>query len=137
MAKDYDYNIEETLDPEDWDSLRTLGHKMMDDVFDYMSTVRERPVWEHLPETVKKQFCKSIPMEPESADNVYNEFLKNIMPYPSGNIHPRFWGWVIGTGSPMGVLSELLSAAMNSNSGGLDHHSAIHVEKQVIEWLKK
>ncbi len=137
MAKDYDYIIEETLDPKDWDSLRTLGHKMMDDIFDYMSTVRERPVWEHLPETVKKQFCKSIPMEPESADNVYNEFLKNIMPYPSGNIHPRFWGWVIGTGSPMGVLSELLSAAMNSNTGGLDHHSAIHVEKQVIEWFKE
>jgi glutamate/tyrosine decarboxylase-like PLP-dependent enzyme len=26
---------------------------------------------------------------------------------------------------------------MNSNTGGLDHHSANHVEKQVIEWFKE
>ncbi len=137
MIQNDDYTIEETLDPRDWDSMRTLGHKMMDDVIDYISTVREKPVWKHMPEAVKKQIRQSIPMEPEPSENIYNEFLENIFPYPSGNIHPRFWGWVIGTGSPMGVLSELLSAAMNSNTGGLDHHSAIHVEKQVIEWFKE
>ena len=137
MEKNDVYTNEETLDPEDWDSMRTLGHQMMDDVIDYISTVRKRPVWNHMPESVKKKISQSIPLEPESTDSIYTEFLENIMPYPSGNIHPRFWGWVIGTGTPMGMLSELLSAAMNSNSGGLDHHSANHVEKQVIEWFKE
>ncbi|RKX94208.1 MAG: amino acid decarboxylase [Spirochaetes bacterium] len=137
MSQIIDYPVEETLDPENWDSMRTLGHKMMDDVIDYMSTIREKPVWEHLPDTAKKQINKSLPLEPEPAEKIYNDFLEHIMPYPSGNIHPRFWGWVIGTGTPMGALSELLSAAMNSNSGGLDHHSANHVEKKVIEWLKE
>jgi glutamate/tyrosine decarboxylase-like PLP-dependent enzyme len=60
-----------------------------------------------------------------------------VLPYPVGNTHPRFWGWVLGTGTASGALAELLAAAMNTNTGGLDHHSAVYVEKQVIEWLKK
>jgi glutamate/tyrosine decarboxylase-like PLP-dependent enzyme len=37
----------------------------------------------------------------------------------------------------MGAFAELLDASMNTNSGDLAHHSALHVEKQVIEWLKE
>jgi len=59
------------------------------------------------------------------------------LPYPIGNIHPRFWGWVFGTGTVMGVFAEMLAATMNTNSGDFDHHSAIHVEKQVIDWCKE
>lgn len=33
---------EETLDPEDWNTLRTLGHQMLDDMFDSIATVRDR-----------------------------------------------------------------------------------------------
>jgi hypothetical protein len=25
---------------------------------------------------------------------VYQDFVKYVLPYPTGNIHPRFWGWV-------------------------------------------
>ena len=37
----------------------------------------------------------------------------------------------------MGAFAELLAAAMNTNTGGLDHHSANYVEKQVIDWFKE
>jgi len=60
-----------------------------------------------------------------------------VLPYPIGNIHPRFWGWVFGTGTVLGAFAELLAAAMNTNAGDLDHHSAIHVEKQVLDWIKE
>ncbi|MCK4977506.1 MAG: aminotransferase class V-fold PLP-dependent enzyme [Anaerolineales bacterium] len=128
---------EETLDPADWESMRALGHRMLDDMLDYMQTVRERPVWQHAPDQVKANFDKPVPLEPQPPEDVYQEFLEYILPYPIGNIHPRFWGWVFGTGTVMGALSDLLGASMNTNSGDLDHHSAIHVEKQVIEWFKQ
>ena len=35
--------VEETLDPKDWDELRQLGHRMLDDMLDYLSTVRDKP----------------------------------------------------------------------------------------------
>jgi glutamate/tyrosine decarboxylase-like PLP-dependent enzyme len=53
-----------------------------------------------------------------------------------GNIHPRFWGWVIGTGTPLGALSEMLAAGMNPNMGGGDHVPN-HVEAQVLDWCKE
>ena len=37
--------VEETLDPGDWESIRALGHRMIDDMLDYMKNLRERPVW--------------------------------------------------------------------------------------------
>ena len=128
---------EETLDPEDWESMRALGHRMVDDVLDYLSTLEERPAWQHIPDQVKAHFSSPLPLEPQPPQEVYEEFLEYVLPYPVGNIHPRFWGWVIGTGTVFGAYAELLSAAMNTNTGGLDYHSAIHVERQVIEWFKE
>jgi len=129
--------LEETLDPEDWESMRALGHRMLDDMLDYMKTVRERPVWQHAPDQVKAHFKRPLPLDPQPPEEIYEEFLENVLPYPIGNIHPRFWGWVFGTGTVLGALAELLAASMNTNSGDLAHHSALHVEKQVINWFKE
>jgi len=128
---------EETLDPEDWDAMRALGHRMLDDMMDYMRTVRERPVWQHAPDEVKAHFDQPAPLDPQSPEEVYEDFLENVLPYPVGNIHPRFWGWVFGTGTVLGAFSELLAASMNTNTGGIDHHIANHVERQVIDWFKE
>jgi aromatic-L-amino-acid decarboxylase len=128
---------EETMDPEDWESMRKLGHKMLDDMVDYLKTVRERPVWQHLPEQVKTHFSSPVPQQPQPPEEIYEEFVEKVLPYPMGNIHPRFWGWVLGTGTVMGAFAELLAASMNTNTGGAANHVANHVEKQVIDWVKE
>jgi len=129
--------VEETLDPDDWKSMRKLGHKMLDDMLDYLRTVRERPVWQHVPDKVKASFSEPVPEQPGSPEEIYEEFVEKVLPYPMGNIHPRFWGWILGTGTVMGAFAELLAASMNTNTGGGDNHIANHVEKQVIEWIKE
>jgi aromatic-L-amino-acid/L-tryptophan decarboxylase len=127
---------EEGLDPEDWAAMRKLGHRMVDDMMTYLATVRERPVWQPIPAKVKAQFKQTMPQEGEAAEQLYAEFVQNILPYPSGNIHPRFWGWVMGTGTPLGVLAEMLAATMNPNLGG-GEHIANYVEAQVLDWCKQ
>ena len=108
----------ETLDPEDWDSARALGHRMLDDMLDYMKAVRERPVWHHIPAEAKAHFNGPLPLDPQTPEEVYGEFLEDVLPYPVGNIHPRFWGWVFGTGTVLAALAELLAAAMNIGASG-------------------
>ena len=135
--KKENFEVEETLDPADWESMRRLGHKMLDDMVDYMETVRERPVWQHVPNRVKACFNSPVPELPQPPEEVYAEFVEKILPYPMGNIHPRFWGWILGTGTVMGAFAELLAASMNTNTGGGDNHIANHVEKQVIDWIKE
>ncbi|MCI0401981.1 MAG: pyridoxal-dependent decarboxylase [Acidobacteria bacterium] len=127
---------EETLDPQDWSELRRLGHRMVDDAMAYLENVRERQVWQPIPPEVRECFTEQVPLEPVDAEEVYEEARRNILPYPTGNIHPRFWGWVIGSGSPVGMLAELLTGAMNCNAWGADQ-VAIEVERQVIGWLKQ
>jgi len=127
---------EETLDPDDWESTRKLGHKMLDDMLDYLKTVRERPVWQNVPDQVKSEFTGPVPISPEQPEEVYREFVEKVLPYPMGNIHPRFWGWILGTGTVTGAYAEFLAAAMNTNNGG-GNHIANHVEKQVLDWIKE
>ena len=126
--------VEETLDPDDWESIRDLGHQMLDDMLDYLCKIREKPVWQPIPEDVKREFQSPLPVDGQSLQEIYNEFTNYILPYPLGNIHPRFWGWVAGTGTISGMLADMLAAGMNSNLAGADH-IANYVEKQVIDWL--
>src|SRR5882762_1053350 len=92
-----------SLDPADergWDELRRLGHQMVDEMLEYLRTARERPVWRPVPADVRKRLSAAlVPREPAAAADVYEEFKRDVLPYPTGNIHPRFWGWVIGTGT--------------------------------------
>jgi aromatic-L-amino-acid decarboxylase len=128
---------EETLDPKDWNEMAALGHRMVDDMLHYLKTVRDRPAWTHAPQEAKEHFTQALPLDPQAPEQVYQEFLEYVLPYPAGNIHPRFWGWVIGTGTVFGAFAEMLAAGMNTNTGGLDHHSANHVESQLIRWFRE
>ncbi len=126
----------ETLDPESWSDLRQLAHRMVDDAADYIETVGERPVWQSVPEDIRRKFKSPVPKEPLPAEEVYNEFRETIFPYPMGNIHPRFWGWYMGSGTFFAALAEFMASVMNSNLGG-GHHAAPLVEEQVINWMKE
>jgi len=127
---------EETLDPEDWDCMRVLGHQMIDDLLDYLEDLKNRPVWQHAPEAVKTHFDGGLPLDAQTPEEVYQEYLKYILPYLMGNNHPRFWGWITGTGTVMGAFAELLAAGNNSPSGAFSYISANYVERQVLDWFK-
>jgi glutamate/tyrosine decarboxylase-like PLP-dependent enzyme len=136
MDDTHDLASEETLDPEDWQALRALGHQMVDDMMTYLETVRERPVWHPIPEDVRSFLKQPLPVEGRAAGEVYQDFKENVLPHPLGNIHPRFWGWVNGTGTPFAMLAEMLAAGMNPNVSGFNQVS-VCVETQVLDWCKE
>jgi glutamate/tyrosine decarboxylase-like PLP-dependent enzyme len=136
MTNDEIFTNEETLDPQDWESMRELGHRMLDDVLDDLKELPNRPVWKHAPEVVKANFRSAPPLDPQSPDSIYEEYLKFIQPYPLGNYHPRFWGWVAGTGTVIGAFAEFLAAATNAPSGAFSYMSSNYVEFQVLDWFK-
>ena len=127
---------EESLDPKDWEAFRRLAHQALDDSLDYLKGVRERPVWKPVPEAVRAKIAAPLPRDGEGMEATYRDYKELVQPYPVGNIHPRFWGWVMGGGTPMGLVAEMLAATLNVNAGGFDQ-SATYVELQVIEWFKE
>ena len=107
---------------------------MVDEMLEFLRTARERPVWRPVPAEVRKRLAGPVPREPTPARAVYEEFKRDVLPYPTGNIHPRFWGWVIGTGTPLAMLADMLASGMNPQVAEFDDSSAV-VENQVIGWL--
>jgi aromatic-L-amino-acid decarboxylase len=125
---------EETLDPKDWREIRELGHRMLDDMLDYLSTVRDKPAWQPVPQSVKTHLRQPLPTQPSDPEAVYEEFVENVLPYTNGNRHPRFWGWVQGNGTVLGMLADMLASGMNPHMAGFDQAPKL-VEQQVLAWL--
>src|ERR1700737_2448294 len=124
-----------SLDPSDWQSVRAQGHRMLDDMFDYLEHIRERPVWQPIPDAVRARFQDGLPAAPAELAAVHDEFMQFILPFATGNCHPGFMGWVHGGGNAPGMLAEMLAAGLNANLGGRDH-IPIEVERQVVEWTR-
>ena len=72
----------------------------------------------------------------DSYSQVTDKLIHAVMPFATGNTHPRFFGWVHGTGLATGLLTEMVAATMNSNCGGRDH-GAVYVEREVVEWCRQ
>jgi glutamate/tyrosine decarboxylase-like PLP-dependent enzyme len=124
-----------TLEPTDWEAFRATGHRMLDDMIDFLRDVRERPAWQAPTAAAKTRLSAPMPVEPTPLGAIYDDFREAVLPFATGNIHPGFVGWVHGSGTPTGMLAELLAAGMNSNLGGREH-AAIYVERQVIGWCR-
>ncbi|MFN2144758.1 MAG: amino acid decarboxylase, partial [Anaerolineales bacterium] len=124
------------LDPENMDDFRDLAHQMVDDLVDYVANLSDSPVWKPITSQDKSTFSKPVPYEAQGETRTYTEFKEHILNNPMGNLHPRFWGWVMGNGVPLAAFADLFASIMNPNLGGGDH-IANYVERQVIDWLKE
>jgi len=127
---------EENLDPANWDEMRHLGHRMVDDMMDYLQSVRERPAWKKPSAFAVKNLQKDLPVWPTDSETVYEDFLSYVLPYNTNNIHPRFWAWVQGGGTPFGMLADMLASGMNANLA-IGDHMPMQVEQQVLNWSKE
>lgn len=122
------------LDPADWSAFRGAAHVLLDRLISRLEQAGQGPVWTPMPEAVKRRLAQPPPLAPRDVHDVCNDLVALILPYGTGNTHPRFWGWVHGTGTAGGMLAEMAAGALNANCGGRDH-GAIHVERCVLDWV--
>ncbi|GAC1415013.1 MAG: aspartate aminotransferase family protein [Burkholderiaceae bacterium] len=128
--------LQQSLDPTDWNDLRAQGHRMLNDMFDHMESLRYRPVWQPIPHEKRARFSDSLPQDPAQLETVHASFMQDILPYSIGNAHPGFMGWVQGGGTAVGMLAEMLTAGLNANVGGRDQ-MPLEVERQLVQWMRE
>jgi glutamate/tyrosine decarboxylase-like PLP-dependent enzyme/acyl carrier protein len=129
-------NTRTSLDPSDWNRFRGQGHRMLDDMLDYLERIRERPVWQPIPDDVRARFREPLPVKSTDLAIVHDEFMQSILPFATGNSHPAVMGRVHGGGNPDGMLAEMLAAGLNADLGGRDH-APMEVEKQIVQWARE
>ncbi|TIV65345.1 MAG: aspartate aminotransferase family protein, partial [Mesorhizobium sp.] len=112
------------------------SHRVVDDAISYLRDVRDRPVWREMPNEVRAFFAAPLPREPTSIADVYGDVGRNVMAYPMGNVHPRFWSWYMGSSNFTGALGDFLAAIQGSNLGGGNHAAGL-MDSQVVDWCKE
>ncbi len=126
---------EQSLDPGNWTDFRAQVHKTLDAAIDKMASNRDGRVWTEFPDAMKAAFRAPLPVEGIGAEATQS-LMQSLLPYGVGNTHPRFFGWVHGSGTPGNLIAEIVAAAINANLGGRDH-GAMYVEKQVVDWCRE
>lgn len=118
------------------EEIKRVGYHVVDLIAEHLAGIRDRPVFQPLPDDLARQFLSTAaPSDGAAADDILCEFRNTIEPYPFGNGHPRFWGWVNSPPAVMGVFADALAAAMNPSCAG-GNHAAIYVERQVLNWFR-
>lgn len=126
---------EESLDPENWDELRSLGHKMLDDMITRLETIRDHQF--NMPsEKDVENVLTQLTLEGEGEEKVYEIFKEHIMNQSIVQVKPIFWGSVAGTGSVYGMLAEMLTGGVNSAIEFIPFING-YTHKQVIDWIKE
>jgi glutamate/tyrosine decarboxylase-like PLP-dependent enzyme len=118
------------------DEIRRVGRVVVDLIADHVDALPREPVFQPVPPAIAEQFASTpAPANPVPPDDILRAFSETIEPYPFGNGHPRFWGWVNSPPALMGVFADALAAAMNPSCAG-GNHAAVYVEHQVLQWFR-
>ena len=116
------------LDPTDWEAVRSVGHRMVDTAPRWPARRPGAAGLAPIPDGGEGALPAPPPAGASTPEAVYSEFPSSGLPvHRLGNVHPRFFARVMGTGNADGALAELAAAAMNNNLSGLES-SAVHVE---------
>jgi aromatic-L-amino-acid/L-tryptophan decarboxylase len=119
------------------DEIRAVGYQVVDLIARHLTGMADRPAFRAVPLDVQQRFLESpLPENGSPAEELLKEFEQHIEPYPFGNGHPGFFGWVNSPPAVIGIFAEALAAAMNPSCAG-GNHAAIYVERQVIDWFRR
>ena len=124
-----------SLDPRDFDVFRSDAHKLLDACLDHLKAARGQP-WQPVDRVDRAALMPALPETGIGEGSVARALAEEVLPFSTGNTHPRFFGWVHGSGLAAGLLADMTASAMNSNCGGRDH-GAIYVERAVIDWTRR
>jgi aromatic-L-amino-acid decarboxylase len=121
----------------DAETFRNIGHQLVDEIANFISTVSSYPVTRSpLPHSLQSTLPQTIPVNGMPPSALIKETWELMVNNSLFNGHPRFWGYITSSPAPIGMLGDLLATAINSNCGAFVlSPMATEIEKQTIQWL--
>src|SRR5271168_1825845 len=87
------------------DEFRRLGHAAVEMAAEYFARLPDEKVFTPMPEAERDRLLnQSLPERGATSDAVLTQFREQILQYPMGNGHPRFFGWVNSPPAMLGVI---------------------------------
>lgn len=119
------------------DALREAGYAFIDLALDYFKGLEGRRVYGPVsPMGLDDLFAEPLPERGCSLADLIQECRGKVFPNTMAIGSRRYFGMMNPAPLPIGVLAEVLSAAMNQNVASWRHAPAgTAIEKRVIRWL--
>ena len=120
------------------DEFRDIGHRLIDDIADFLDTINKRPVTAgHSPSKLQAMLGSGkLPEKGGPAGELLARATDLLLNNSLFNGHPKFMGYITSSAAPIGALADLLAATVNPNVGAhILSPMATEIEKQTIRWL--
>jgi aromatic-L-amino-acid decarboxylase len=121
------------------DEFRRHGHQVVDWIADYLENIRDYPVLSAMqPGDLVDRLPTEAPERAESMDTILEDFERSVVPALTHWNHPRFLAYFAISGSPPGILGEMLTAALNVNGMLWKSCPAVtELEHVTLSWLRQ
>lgn len=124
------------LHPEEF---RVLGHELVDRIATLLADLRGRRVAPDVsPARVREAIGggAGLPENGVRPSEILRDATDLLFAQSTFNGHPRFFGYITSSASPIGALSELLAASVNANCGAWAlSPAATELERQTVRWI--
>jgi aromatic-L-amino-acid decarboxylase len=124
------------ISPEEF---RALGHRLVDRLAEFLAAFPEGPVspGEAAPAVrAALRAEQQLPLQGCDPQRLLDEATDLLLEHSLFNGHPRFCGFITASAAPIGMLGELLAAAVNPNVGAWTLSPlASDIEAQTVRWI--
>lgn len=122
--------------PQEWEEVRAAAYRLVDQVLAQHRHIKDAPCWVKPPAGALEGMQRAPSEEGMGTAAALAAAERAIAPHGTGNLHPRFWGWVMGGATLPGILGQWMSASMNANVFAGDQ-GPVHLERAVLGWLTR
>lgn len=119
------------------DEFRRLGYQAVEMMADYFASIRDVRVFPgKASQDVADVFDEPLPWRGKPAEEILADWPARVLPNATHLGSPRYFGFVNGSGTMLGVLAEALAASVNMNAGGWKAGpAATEIERRTIAWI--
>jgi aromatic-L-amino-acid/L-tryptophan decarboxylase len=118
---------------------RRAGHALVDSIAAFLDSIPGRPVTtQERPAELRALLDaeRALPADGVPAESLLLSTAELLYGHSLFNGHPRFFGYITSPPAPVGILGDLLAAAVNPNVGSWRLGPiATEIESQAVRWI--
>lgn len=120
------------------DEFRNIGYQLIDAISDFLEGIDSQPVTKgETPKQIQEILGNSLlPEDGAPSSAIISRATDLLFNHSLFNGHPKFFGYITSSPTPIGALADLLASAVNPNVGAnILSPMATAIEKQTVKWL--
>ncbi len=120
------------------DDFRKHAHTLVDWIADYLEQVEQYPVKSQVaPKEIYEQLADNAPQDGEAFEQIFDDFIKIILPGITHWQHPSFFAYFPANNSYPSVLAEMLMSTLGAQCMSWETSpAAAELEEKMMNWLK-